>query len=307
MNNGKLDTMKITKRTVEAVSSPLLERCKTITRSLGASVTASVLLHLPLDIAHAEVVYKSAGPHLVSENHTFPLPGLNLSRGAMATGTLYFKYTITHPASNLGTERYYAGMSFFAGESETLGVGNATGTSAYGTFGSTGDRDLRSAMPEPGQTYQFVRPTDITTIVFRVDFHSDADDNITVWLNPDLSLAESEQNPALVTRFTAKASFDKIYLREAGERGDGWTFSDIVIAENAGDPGFFGTKRVIDSGDSPVFPPTVLAGVDRTVVLGGRTLGPGPPRKSRGLCGGIFHRIRHQPLHAYQRQGQAPL
>ena len=246
--------MKMTKKIVEAVFSPRLERSKTIMRSLGAPFIACVHLIAPLDSAHAEVVYKSAGPHLVSDNHTFPLPGLSLSRDATATGTLYFKYTVTHPASNLGTERYYAGMSFFAGDSETLGVGNATGTSAYGTFGSTGDRDLQSAMPEPGQTYQFVRPTDTTTFVIRVDFQSDADDKITVWLNPDLSLAESAQNPALVTNFTANASFDKIFLREAGDRGDGWTFSEIAIAENADDPGFFGTGK-----GSGFFPPANLA------------------------------------------------
>ena len=212
-------------------------------KSIRTPVVACVLLHAPLDFARAEVLYRSAGPHLVSDNHAFPLPGLSLSRGATATGTLYFKYTVTHPASNVGTERYYAGMSFFAGGSETLGVGNSTGASAYGTFGSAGERDLHSAMPEPGRTYQFVRPTDITTIVIRVNFQSGADDNITVWLNPDLNLAESEQNPALVTSFTANASFDRIYLREAGERGDGWTFSDIAIAENAGDPGFFGKGK----------------------------------------------------------------
>ncbi|TAE74445.1 MAG: Tat pathway signal protein [Verrucomicrobia bacterium] len=106
-------------------------------------------------------------------------------------------------------------------------------------------------MPEPGQFYQHVRPTDITTIVARVDFQSDADDNITIWLNPDLDLAESEQNPALVTSFTANANFDAIFLREAGERGDGWTFSEIAIAENPDDPGFFGKDK---SGDfSPPF------------------------------------------------------
>lgn len=235
--------MKLKKRTVEAVVGSLVEGFGSTMKFIGTPVIACVLLHASLDSASAKVLYRSARPHLVSDNHYFPLPGLSLSCGATATGTLYFKYTVTHPASNLGTERYYAGMSFFAGESETLGIGNSTGTTAYGTFGSTGDRDLRSAMPEPGQTYQFVRPTDITTIVIRVDYQSDADDKITIWLNPDLSLAEGEQNPALVTNLTANAGFDKIYLREAGDRGDGWTFSDIAIAENAGDPGFFGKGK----------------------------------------------------------------
>jgi hypothetical protein len=84
-----------------------------------------------------------------------------------------------------------------------------------------------------------VRSTDVTTFVLRVNFKSGADDNITVWLNPDPNLAENAQNPALVTSFTANADFDTIYLREGGDNGAGWTFSNIVIAENSKDPGFF--------------------------------------------------------------------
>jgi hypothetical protein len=68
-------------------------------------------------VAHAGVLYTSAGPHLVSDNHAFPLPGLSLSRGTTATGTLCFKYTVTHPASNKDTETYFAGMSELRGPS----------------------------------------------------------------------------------------------------------------------------------------------------------------------------------------------
>jgi hypothetical protein len=60
--------------------------------------------------------------------------------------------------------------------------------------------DLNSAMPEPGETYQLVRSTDVTTIVFRVNFNSGADDTITVWLNPDPNLAENAQNPSSTIR-----------------------------------------------------------------------------------------------------------
>lgn len=190
------------------------------------------------DGAEAGVLYSYPGSSLVSDNSAFPLPGLGLSRGAAATGVLYFKYIVTNPASNAATESYYAGLSFYDGGSEHLGVGNGWGPWAYSAFGPNGNVDFNSATSEPGEVYQHVRATDVTTIVIRVNFKSGADDDITVWLDPDFNLAENEQNPALVTNFTANADFDTICLREGGENRNGWSFSDIVIAENATDPGF---------------------------------------------------------------------
>ena len=190
-------------------------------------------------LAHAGVLYSLAGPQLVNETWNFAPPGLSLSRGANATGTLYFKYSITSPASNITNENYYAGMSFFDGANEHLGIGNGWGAWAYSAFNTaTGDTDLKSTTPEPGQPYQLVRATDTTTIVIRVDFNSGANDNVTVWFNPNFALSEAAQNPALTTTFTANADFDTIYLREGGG-GAGWEFSNFVIAENATDLGFF--------------------------------------------------------------------
>lgn len=202
-------------------------------------------------MAHADVLYTFAGPQLVSDTWNFAPPGLSLSRGATATGTLYFKFTVVNPASNRDTEPYYAGMSFFDQGNEHLGVGNGWDAWAYSAFGPGVNADLKSATPEPGNTYQHVRATDITTIVFRVGFNSGANDNITVWLNPNLALTEAQQDSALTTTFTANADFDTIYLRESGNAGGGWTYSDFVIAENATDAGFFAaptTTSIWDGG-----------------------------------------------------------
>jgi len=201
-------------------------------KSLKNSFFAALLVGTSFGVSHAGVLYTLEGPQLVSDNNAFSLPGLSLSRGATATGTLYFKYTVTNPASNSTTESYYAGMSFFDGGNENLGVGNGWDPWAYSAFGKDGNRDLRSATPEPGATYQLVRSTDITTFVFRVDFNSEANDNITVWLNPNLSLTEAAQSASLTTSFSADANFDRIYLREGGNNGSGWTFSNIAIAES---------------------------------------------------------------------------
>ena len=198
--------------------------------------------------AHADVLYTYAG-ELVNEANV-SLPGLGLSRDANATGTLYFKYTVTNPASNYLTETYFAGMQFYEGATERVGIGNAWTAWAYSAFNTaSGDVDLNNPdPPTPPYVNKQVESTDVTTIVIRVGFNSGANDNITVWLNPNLSLTEAEQDPALTTNFTANATFDSIVLREGGG-GDGWAFSDIAIAENATDAGFFATPVTTSTWD----------------------------------------------------------
>jgi hypothetical protein len=200
---------------------------------------AGLLLGASGALSNAAVLYSMAGPVTVNETWNYAPPGLSLSRGASASGTLYFQYTVANPASNNTTESYYAGMSFYDAGAEHLGVGNGWDPWAYSAFNtSVGNIDLNSATPEPATTYQQVRSTDMTTIVIRVDFNSFANDNVTVWLNPNLSLTEAAQSAALTTYFSADANFDTIYLREGGG-GDGWTFSNFSIAENGTDTGFF--------------------------------------------------------------------
>lgn len=199
---------------------------------------AVTLLGASCAVSNAAVLYTMAGPVTVNEMTSYVPPGFNLSRGANATGTLYFKYTVT-TASNFTTENYYAGMSFFEGSNEHLGVGNGWDQSAYSAFvTAVGNVDLKSANPEPGQTYQLVRSTDVTTLVLRVDYKSGANDDVKVWLNPDLSRTEAAQSDALTTYFAANASFNTIYLREGGG-GAGWTYSNFSIAESPTDAGFF--------------------------------------------------------------------
>jgi hypothetical protein len=220
---------------------PNFGRTKPTMKPSQPSLIAAVLLGASGALSDAAVLYTLAGPVTVNEVWNHAPPGLNLSRGAGATGTLYFKYTVTNPASNNTTEQYYAGMSFFDGGNEHLGIGNGWDPWAYSAFSGGlpgGHLDLKSASPEPGQTYQEVRSTDVTTIVVRVDFNSFANDNIKVWMNPDFSRTEAAQSDALTTYFSADANFDAIYLREGGN-GLGWTYSNFSIAESPTDTGFF--------------------------------------------------------------------
>lgn len=203
-------------------------------KSVHKTLLASLLLGASTAPTHAAVLYHLTGPQLVNEANVSLSPGV--SRDNSATGTLYFRYTVTNPASNSTTENYFAGLQFNESGSERLGIGNTWDFYAYSAFATaTGDRDLRSANPDgtngSGDPYQLVESTDMTTIVFRVDYVNGGDDTITVWLNPNLGLTETAQSSSLTTNFFANATFNDIVLREGGG-GDGWTFSDVAIAES---------------------------------------------------------------------------
>jgi hypothetical protein len=191
--------------------------------------------------AAAGVLYSYAGPTVFNETgEGTNLPGMTLSRAAAATDTLYFRYTVINPASNITNENYYAGMNLYEGTTGRLGVGNNWGAWAYSAWGTaTGDRDLKSSTPEPSATYQMVRATDTTTFVVKVQYVAGGNDNVTVWLNPNLALGEGGQSASLTTTFAADASFNELHLRE-GAGGAGWNFSNVIVADSAADIGFSG-------------------------------------------------------------------
>ena len=191
--------------------------------------------------AGAALLYTNAGPISVNETGAGTnLAGMSLARDNSFSGTLYFSYEIAAPASNMSNENYFAGLQMYDAGAERLGVGNAWGAWAYSAFGAAGGAspDLNSSTPEPGLPYQLVRSTDSMRIVYRVNYVSGANDNVTVWMNPNLSLSEGAQSPSLTTTFAADASFNELHLREGGG-GSGWTFSNINISDTGTGPGFF--------------------------------------------------------------------
>ena len=104
-----------------------------------------------------------------------------------------------------------------------------------------GDFDLNSANPETYKPpnylpYELPRRGVKRTIIFRVQYVPDGDDQVTVWLNPALSPGATAENQLtnLTTHFTADCSFDQIRLFHH-EQGDGWVFSDMAIATSFDD------------------------------------------------------------------------
>jgi len=200
--------------------------------------------------SRAAILWQNRGPILAHENGegTNILQGV-ASRDSTSSDTLYFKFHV-NPLSDASMEPYSAGFQLFEGDEERLGIGNSLQAWAYSAFNTsetgpdnkvTGDLDLNSGNPEsyqPGKllSYELPRRGIERTIVFRIQFVPDADDLITVWMNPSLAPGASEDNQPtnLVTQFKANATFNQIRLRHHGN-GDGWVFSDMAVATSFND------------------------------------------------------------------------
>ncbi len=173
-----------------------------------------------------------------------------VKRDDTSADTLYFKFHVD-PLSDTSTEEYFAAFELYDRDEGRLGVGNALKAWAYSAFTETGSGDvnkapdygidLHSSRPEAsghGTFYDYENPHRglESTIIIKVQYIAGADDEITVWLNPDLGPGASEtaQPESLITRFSANASFDEIHLRHGGG-GGGWVFSDMEIATSISD------------------------------------------------------------------------
>ena len=158
--------------------------------------------------ARATVLWSDSGKVLIHENGA----GADLlhgavQRGGAASDTLYFKFHID-PLSDVGTEEYLAGLQFFEGDAEKFGVGNSLKAYGYSAFRTAeqgtnnnvfGDVDLRSASPEAFETgktvsYELPRRGQGRTLVFKVQYVPGGEDNVTVWMNPDLTPGATEEN-----------------------------------------------------------------------------------------------------------------
>jgi signal transduction histidine kinase len=181
-------------------------------------------------------------------------PGEDILHGAVkrdetSAGTLYFKFRVD-PLSDVSKEEYFAAFELFENDTERLAIGNSPKAWAYSAFNTSekgvanqvaGDVDLFSSRPEAYdhedvQPYELPRRGTPCTIVFKVEYIPGADDQVTVWMNPNLSRGATEENQlkTLTTKFKGNASFNQIRLRHGG-LGAGWTFSDMAVATSFND------------------------------------------------------------------------
>ncbi|MGO8838288.1 MAG: sensor histidine kinase [Limisphaerales bacterium] len=221
-------------------------------RHLALPLVIALLLAGP---ARATILWQDPGArvvHLTGEG--VDILGGKVKRDDKASDALYFKFHVD-PISDVLSEHYLAGMQLFEGKQGRLGVGNAMEAWGYSAFNTAqmgpsnkvaGEFNFQSANPEPANLglfwpYEVVHKGVERTIIFKVQYIPGSDDNITVWLNPDLGPGATEKNQPenITTTFRAKATFDQIRLmHNAGpdsDGGNGWIFSDMAVATSFND------------------------------------------------------------------------
>jgi signal transduction histidine kinase len=226
-------------------------RCKQLQHLRGAAGVCLLAAFLGgASCLRAEILWSDADARVV--HHTdngYDILGGVVKRNGAANDTLYFKFHVD-PLSDVGTEEYFAAFQLFEGDEYRLAVGNSEEAWGYSAFYTSelgpsnkvaGDFNLQSSHPEASglgvfQPYELVRHNQERTIVFRVQYIPGGDDQVTVWLSPDLERGATEKNQSesLTTKFKADASFDQIRLRHGGN-GNGWIFSGMAVATSFND------------------------------------------------------------------------
>lgn len=192
------------------------------------------------------------GPLLAHDNGD----GADVLHGAVkpqddtSSAALYFKFTVD-PLADVSVDidaPYQAGLTLYERDKERLGVGNGLAPHAYGAFNVatqglvwapyariSGKNDYDFNF-QPEAAVDRPRRGILRTIVVEVQFVPGDDDQVTVWLQPDLTPGNSKlsQQAGHVTRFKANCSFDELRLIHRGG-GDGWEFSDLAVATSFDD------------------------------------------------------------------------
>lgn len=160
-----------------------------------------------------------------------------------SSGTLYYSFTAELRAFGNGENPggSFGGLHLYYQGGERLLVGNAWNAWAWSGAGGIPDFDLNSANPEDGAPYEFIDLNTPSQIVVRIDFNADADDNITVWLDP-VAADEGSQPAALTTTTTGNVPFDAIHLRSGNDATEwdltnitfGTTFADVAAVPEPG-------------------------------------------------------------------------
>ena len=194
----------------------------------------------------ARVLWSDRSWHLVSNtNQVLPIPVSALpGHDDSSQSTRFFRFTVD-PISDFFTEqttKYEAGLIFCDKGNLHLGIGNAWNAWGYSAFHAAemgfgneteGEFDLDSEMPEVSNLSRFEPPRYGVqrTFVVRVQFIPKGNDQITVWMEPDLRAGSDELRMTRnqTTTFRADASFDRILLSHRGG-GHGWRIGNLAIA-----------------------------------------------------------------------------
>jgi hypothetical protein len=147
--------------------------------------------------------------------------------GSDVESTLYYSFLAR---SNTGTgSNAFAGFQLYRDGTEVCLIGLLYPNATFSGFAPGGNIfNLNSANSDrAGDNFENV-DTDIHLFVVRIDYHADADDDITIWLDPAVRKDEAEQPSALKTVSAAAGnlSFNNIHMR-SGNTPNSWSYDEI--------------------------------------------------------------------------------
>jgi len=147
--------------------------------------------------------------------------------GSDVEAALYYSFLAK---SNTGQgSSAFAGFQLYRDSSEVCLTGLLFSNPAYSGFAPQGSEfNLNSANSDRSNDNFENVDTNIHLFVVRIDYHANAADDITIWLDPEVKKGELEQSTALKTVRTAAGdlSFNKIHLR-SGNGTNSWSFDEI--------------------------------------------------------------------------------
>jgi hypothetical protein len=144
------------------------------------------------------------------------------------SGTIYLSFLGRNASTDVPDGNSdFAGFQLFQGAAEGLGIGNNWGAWAYSTFGVGGDGDL----VRPSDSSFLLMNSSVHLFVAKIQFNAASDDNITVWMDPDLSQPEASQPNTVYRRAgSGNAAFDRIAVRSGSDNNNNsWEYDEVRI------------------------------------------------------------------------------
>lgn len=155
--------------------------------------------------------------------------------GGGVGGTLYLSVLVraTHMADSVSENKdnevqgAYAALLMGRSGTEVLGLGNGWGEWAYSIYGIGGNHDLIQASGGPTWlTYD----TNVHLLVAKIVFNANANDDISVWLDPDPDDGDNQQDS--VRRYMKTGEGDESFNQLSYVSGnivgtDSWEFDEV--------------------------------------------------------------------------------
>ena len=136
--------------------------------------------------------------------------------GGDVDDTLYLSFLARAVSDGRASE--FAGLELYRDDAEVLLVGNSWASEKY-SYAAMGSADINGAGTVDTNAHFFV---------IKIDYNGGANDNVTLFFDPDPSVAEGSQPGGIQTSISGNASFDFIHLR-AGNTDKPWEYDEIRL------------------------------------------------------------------------------